>query len=212
MTPVKPLTGVLLHDGSPPRRIFEASTDGETQKWIALRDNFRAAGCDLLTIDDLKGCVPDFEIHLNVEDVVSSIPAFAILTECKLIHPPNADPQYLRLYRWLFTWNPELVEAALATKIQLAHPLGAGRVDGYNSRPRLVVLIAANKALPTWNPDFDLYRERVRAIRWFERNAPNEFALYGHGWDLAARLPTRLGGALHHLERLLPWRPRHFPS
>lgn len=212
MTPAKQLTGVLIHNVTPAQRIFEASADGGTQKWIALRDGFRSAGCELLTSDDLNGCTPDFEIHLDANKVLGSVPAFAILAECRLIHPPNADFKYLRQYRRLFTWNPELVEVGSATKLQLAHPLGSSRIDGYSGRDRLVVLIAANKALPTWKPGFDLYSERVRAIRWFERHALGDFALYGQGWGKSARLPTRLGGAVHRLEGLLPGHRCHFPS
>lgn len=212
MNLVYSLAGVLIHSARPPRQILEASSDGRTQAWIALRDGFRSAGCELLTSDELCGCTPDFEIHLDARGVRGAIPAFAVLAECKLLHPPNADLNLLRQYRRLFTWNPELVEQGLATKLQLAHPLGSSPVDGYNGRDRLVVLVAANKALPNWKPGFDLYSERVRAIRWFERYAPGDFALYGHGWGKSARLPTRLGGALHRLEAMLPWHRCHFPS
>ncbi|MEO1766438.1 glycosyltransferase family 10 domain-containing protein [Thiobacter aerophilum] len=52
----------------------------------------------------------------------------------------------------------------------------------------------------------------MRAIRWFERHAPQDFALYGYGWDKLPRLPTRLGGLVHRIEGALPLRPRWFPS
>ncbi|WP_265943731.1 glycosyltransferase family 10 domain-containing protein [Dechloromonas sp. A34] len=212
MTSANLLTGLLIHNGSPARRIFEASADGLTQPWIALRDEFRLVGCALRTSDSLNGITPDFEIHLDARKVRGSIPTFAVLAECRFIHPPNANLKYLRHYRRLFTWNPELVERGAATKIQLAHPMGGSRVDGYSRRDQFVVLIAANKALPIWKPSLDLYSERVLAIRWFERHAPSDFALYGFGWGKSARLPTRLGGAVHRLEGLLPGNRCHFPS
>lgn len=207
-------SGVLLYDCQSARRIFDpsASADGLNKKWITLREGFRAAGCELLTRDDEGAARADFEIHLNVQPQMRSRPTFAILSECGLIHTPNADRSRLKSYRKIFTWNTELVETGFATKIQLAHSLGTGRVDGYIKRPLLVVLIAGNKALPVWRPQFDLYRERVRAIRWFERHAPNDFALYGVGWDKSPRLPTRLGGAVHRLEARLPWKTHWFPS
>lgn len=209
-----PPVGIFRYSGGDTNRIFDpsANLDGLHHPWIALRDGFRDAGCDLVSDDEERAACADFEIHLNVQPRIGPRPAFVILSECGLIHPPNVDRERLKRYRKVFTWNPELVEAGLATKIQLAHPLGVGRVDGYAKRPRLVVLIAANKALPSWRPKSDLYRERVRAIRWFEHHAPEEFALYGHGWDKSPRLPTRLGGAIHRFEALLPWRPRWFPS
>lgn len=209
------LTGTFKYSGMhPPSRIFDphAHADGLTLPWAGLRDAFSKAGCDLLT-EDMNGADrADFEIHLNVQPRIGARPAFAILSECGLIHPPNVDLRRLKRYRRVFTWNPELVESGLATKIQLAHPLGSGCVDGYASRSLLIALIAANKSLPLLRPRFDLYRERVRTIRWFERHAPNDFALYGPGWNKSPRLPTRVGGAVHRIEALLPWRPCWFPS
>lgn len=207
--------GAFKHGGThPPNRIFDphAHADGLTLPWAGLRDGFRKAGCELLTEDMVGANRADFEIHLDVQPEIGPRPAFAILSECGLIHPPNVDVRRLKRYRRVFTWNPELVESGLATKIQLAHPLGRGRVDGYASRPLLAVLIAANKSLPLLRPRFDLYRERVRTIRWFERHASDDFALYGPGWNKSPRLPTRVGGGVHRLEMLLPWTPRWFPS
>jgi len=211
---VSALTGVLIHDGVPARRIFDpaASAEGVNQKWIALRYGFRSAGCELLADDELRDLAPDFELHLNARELRSSIPAFAILAECGLVHPPNADHELLRQYRGLFTWNSELVERGLASKIHLAHPMGGSVIDGYRDRGQLLALIAANKSLPVREPKFDLYRERVRTIRWFEDNAPQDFVLYGYGWDKSPRLPTRLGGIVHQFERMLPWSPHWFPS
>lgn len=214
---VSPTTmlGVLSYSGGAARGFFDPAThDGLAVPWLGLRDSLRAHRCELVPADLWDGQLCDFAIHVNAHAHALShdVPAFAILTECPLIHPPNGDRRLLRQYRRIFTWMPELVEAGLATKIQLAHPLGEGAVDGYATRPQLLVLIAANKALPVWRPDMDLYRARLGAIRWFERYAPQDFALYGQGWDLSPRLPTRLGGALHRIERRLPWRLRWFPS
>ena len=47
----------------------------------------------------------------------------------------------------------------------------------------------------------NLYNERVKTIKWFERNAPNDFALYGKKWNLTARLPTRIGALIHSIEK-----------
>lgn len=207
------MLGALLDTGGSSRPYLDMSTrDGLAAPWLALREQLRDAGCELVSEDKLLGLKPDFFIHINAQPLDYDAPAFAILTECELLHPANLDFRLLRQYRAVFTWNPRPIEAGVATKIQLAHPLGVGVVDGYAQRPKLLVMIAANKALPVWHPSSDLYRERVRAIRWFERHAPDDFALYGYGWDFLPRQPTRLGGVLHRAERLLPWRPRWFST
>jgi hypothetical protein len=209
------MLGVLVYDGRSEQRMFDptANPDGLNAKWIALRDGFAAHGIRLIPAGDLERQKPVFELHVNAKNHShSSCPTFAILTECALIHPPNGDRNLLRRYQRVFTWNDELVETGLAVKIQLGHPLSEGTVDGGANRPCLITMIAANKALPSWRPDFDLYRERVRTIRWFERHAPHDFALYGRGWDKSPRLPTHLGGLVHRLEGLLPMQRCWFPS
>jgi hypothetical protein len=211
---MQPLIGLLVHDGTPARNIFDptASADGLNEKWIRLRDQFRSTGWELLTEDEIGDRAPDFELHVNVRDATRSARAFAVLSECGFVHPSNANLTLLRQYSGVFSWNTDLVDSGLATKIQLSHPMVQGPSNGYRGRDLLIVLISANKALPKRNPDFDLYAERVRAIRWFERHAPSDFALYGFGWDKSARQPSRLGGVIHRLEGLLPFHPRWFPS
>ena len=46
-------------------------------------------------------------------------------------------------------------------------------------------LINANKAFRKPMPT-DLYLERIKTIRWYERHAPAYFALYGMGWEKPA--------------------------
>lgn len=205
--------GALSYSGGAASGFFgQRNAEGLNAKWLALRDAFRSAGGDLLAIDDVGNAALDFVIHVNAHRLRHEVPTFAILTECGLVYPPNVDLRMLQQYRGIFTWMPDLVRRGIATEIRLAHPLGEGVVDGYQHRPQLLVMIAANKALPVWCPAQDLYRERVRAIRWFEKHAPQAFALYGYGWDKSPRLPTRLGGIVHRVESLLPWRPLWFPS
>lgn len=210
------LVGLLRYDGHPARGVFDERTnaDGLTDKWIALRDEFARAGVRLLTEDEMEGRNPDFELHINVQKVppASSAPIYVILTECAFLLPENGSSSLLGRYRKRFSWNDDLVAGGQAIKIQLAHRLAPGPVDGFGSRSIFCSMIAANKALPMRNDAVDLYRERVHTIRWFERTAPNDFVLYGTGWNLSARMPGRLGGIRHRMERVfLKWMPRHVP-
>lgn len=195
------LTGLFIYPDIPTTVFFDpnGSPDGLTQPWVALRDGFRAQGVELVGLDEWRDN-PDFELHLNVQAARSKSPKFVILAEHPLIHPANGRQFLLRRYQTVFTWNPDLA-IKQAQRIQLPHPLKiTAGVDGYGQRPQLVVLINSNKALAWWAPHRNLYRERVRAIRWFERYAPQDFALYGYGWDRSARQPL-VGGIIHALEK-----------
>lgn len=195
------LTGLFVYPDIPTVAFFDpnGSPDGLTQPWVALREGFRAQGVELVGLDEWSDN-PDFELHLNVQAARSKSPKFVILAEHPLIYPANGQRFLLRRYQSVFTWNPDLT-IKQAQRIQLPHPLKAtGGVDGYGQRTQLVVLINSNKALVRWAPHRDLYHERVRAIRWFERYAPQDFALYGYGWDQSARQPV-VGGIIHALEK-----------
>jgi alpha(1,3/1,4) fucosyltransferase len=177
-------------------------------KWIALKDQLYKFGIELVSKESLGSRTPDLEIHLNVTKVTSSKwPKFCIIWENKYIHPNNSNIDLIKKYDHTFSWNHDLIDLGLATKFQLAaHPMGKGIVDGYKTRDQLVVLFGSNRSFRGWHPKNDLYSERIKTIRWFEHNAPNDFALYGKKWDMSGRLPTRLGGLIHSLEKRLPFK------
>lgn len=181
--------------------------------WIALRNHLYSNNIELCPKEFFKSRLPDLEIHLNAwKTKDNKIPKFAILTECEYIHPNNLNINLLKSYNHIFSWNPVLVELGLATKIQIAHPLGKGIVDGYKNRNQLIVLFGSNRNLRNWNRKKNLYNERVKSIKWFENNAIKDFSLYGKKWNLTARLPTRIGALLHSIEKKIPFKKKPFPS
>ena len=115
-------------------------------QWIALKEQLYNLGIDLVSKEFLNLKSPDLEIHLNVwEKDNSKWPIFSILTETNYIHPNNSNIDLLKSYKHVFSWNPDLVSMGLATKIQLAHPMGKGIIDGYQKRDQLVVLFGSNR-------------------------------------------------------------------
>jgi hypothetical protein len=179
-------------------------------QWIALKNLLYKKGIDLIPKNNIGLNKPNLEIHLNVWPTGGDEwPKFAILNETKYIHPDNSNLRLLKKYDKVFSWDQNLIDIGLATKIQLAHPLGEGIVDGYKNRDQFIVLFGSNRALRGWHPKFNLYRERVKTIRWFENNAPNDFSLYGKKWNLSARLSTRFGALIHSLEKRMPF--KHVP-
>tara|TARA_A100001015_G_C15026532_1_gene730801 strand:- start:2002 stop:3027 length:1026 start_codon:yes stop_codon:yes gene_type:complete len=182
-------------------------------QWIALKNELHNLGIMLLSKHQLGSSKADLELHLNVwlsKD--NRCPKFAVLSETKFIHPNNSNINLLRKYDQVFSWDSSLIKDGLATKIQLAHPLGNVLIDGYKNRNQLVVLFASNRSLRGWHPKYNLYTERVKTIRWFEKNAINDFNLYGKKWNLSGRFPTKVGALIHSLEKRLPLKYCAFPS
>ena len=182
-------------------------------QWIALRDRLQSNGIKMVSKDFLNNNKPDLEIHLNVWKIFEKKwPKFAILNECEYIHPDNSNLKLLNKYDHVFSWDPNLVDLGIATKIQLAHPLGGGIVNGFNNRHQLVVLFGSNRSLRGWHPKHNLYSERVKTIKWFESNALSDFALYGKKWNLSGKISTRMGALIHSLEKKIPFKGKPFPS
>lgn len=182
-------------------------------QWIALKNELYKHDIDLVSKESIKSEFPDLEIHLNAQSTKDcKWPKFAILVDADYIDQNNSNINLLKKYNHIFSWNPDVVNLGSATKIQLAHPMGKGIIDGYSSRNLLVVLVGSNRSLRGWYPKYNLYSERVKTIKWFEHNALDDFELYGKKWNMSGRLPTRLGGFIHSLEKRLPFNYCPFPS
>jgi hypothetical protein len=70
-------------------------------------------------------------------------------------------------------------------------------------------MIAGNKR--SRHP-LELYSERLAAIRWFERYHPDEFDLYGVGWDEYLFPDVRFVKGLNHIHALRRTLAPPFPS
>lgn len=182
-------------------------------QWITLKNKLYDLGIALLSQKDLGSSTPDLEIHLNSwEKKNNNCPKYAILVDPKFIHPNNINIGLLKTYNQVFTWDDTLIKLGIGIKIQIGHPLGNGLVDGYKNRNQLVVLFGSNRSLRGWHPKNNLYSERVKTIKWFEKNSIKDFKLYGKKWDMSGRFPTRLGAFIHSLEKRLPFKYSPFPS
>jgi alpha(1,3/1,4) fucosyltransferase len=108
-----------------------------------------------------------------------------ILFESVVISPKNWEKKNHDSFDKIFTWNDDLVDNEKYFKINFAHKFPEDKVvyrrvshDFYNKK--LCTLISGNKVA---NNSFELYSERENTIRWFEKNAIENFDLYGVGWE-----------------------------
>ena len=129
----------------------------------------------------------------------------------------NRPDQYWKInhqdFEKVFTWHTEWIDHK--KYFPLCYPLKIPTPFSIDPREKkkFCVTIASQKYNP--HPK-EIYTERTRAIRWFEREHPDEFDLYGQGWDrryFTGRL-ARLNLLLLKLYPKFPgtFRTRHFPS
>jgi hypothetical protein len=104
---------------------------------------------------------------------------YLFLFENPIIKPDNYDPKNYQPFKKVFTYIDTLVDNKKLFKIFIPNKIPQ-TISMNTNRPKFCCMIAGNKMNLRKG---QLYSERVRAIRWFEKNQPDKFDLYGKGWD-----------------------------
>jgi alpha(1,3/1,4) fucosyltransferase len=147
-----------------------------------LREEFRRKGVEINTADVNAGRPVDFELHFEGRALQpGEVPRFLVALENPFINPCNADPEYLAGFRRVFSWNTRFAHLPNFMEVFPPNRFVTPRWLAYEERKIFSCLINANKGFKTEPPN-DLYSERIAVIRWYERNAPRHFELYGLGW------------------------------
>jgi hypothetical protein len=191
-------------------------------------------GIELHTADIVKslGLSPSFNLYVESIPVDRSAPGknYLFLFETHLTVPLNSDCDYLNQFDEIFTWDIDLLKAREAgvlntifdhvalTEIRIPNPIPQEFFTGdlpleFAKRPQFCCMIASNRHANQFDVR-ELYSERVRAIRWFEKNAPHQFYLYGNGWKVPKKRLGRIGKMIYRLEKVIPFLTRRpvFPS
>ena len=148
-----------------------------------LRSEFLKHGIELNNPDVNQGREIAFSI-LHDGQAIDHIPSpkYLIATENPYICPLNRSEAYLSTFDGVFTWNKDLLHLPNAIGLFIPNQIQIKQTPPFKDRPIFACLINANKAFPKPMDD-DLYKERINVIRWYERNAPEYFSLYGLGWS-----------------------------
>lgn len=150
----------------------------------SLRESFLKMGIELNNPDLNVGKEILFNLYHDGQNISNdnNSPNYLIATENPLICPKNANEEYLKEFTGVFTWNTNL--SALKNVIHLFIPnqILLSPFASYKERKIFSCIINANKGFPKSHKD-DLYKERIKVIRWYEKNQPLYFSLYGIGWN-----------------------------
>lgn len=168
--------------------LFEAldsklNRDDCLRPYRVLKRRFADVGYDLSTSDINLPADSDIVIYhnmpRNMPDPGTQDRSYLRITESAVVRPDNWCPKKHRLFRRVFTWNDEWVDNKRYFKLN--YPQVPPKVTAANRREqKLCCLIAANKNSKHPN---ELYSARLSTIKWFERNHPNDFDLFGSRWD-----------------------------
>lgn len=105
---------------------------------------------------------------------------YLFLFESPAIRPDNWNKNNHGPFKKIFTWNSELVDNQKYFRSCLPNKLPEPTAYSPSAAQKFCCTIASHKYGKHPN---EIYTERVNAIRWFEQNHPEEFDLFGIGWD-----------------------------
>lgn len=124
---------------------------------------------------------------------------YLLIIESPIVKPDNFDIKNHKYFKKIFTWSDDLVDNKKYFKINYSHNIPTEFNFNLDSKKKLCTMISGNKSAKHPN---ELYSERIKAVRWFEKNRPDDFDLYGIGWDRYNFYGEFLGIKLARLNRL----------
>ena len=208
---------LLRGNGLKKNIIFDLNNDANRDNcfapYVLMKEVFYGYGIQVNTADVIQNRSISFELHQDIQFKTQATINYLLMFETGFVKIEHNNFNFFSRYKKIFTWNDDLVDGNRFIKINFPNPIQVHPVDGFKNRNRFCCLIAANKTLAVVDGR-DLYLERVKTIRWFEKNAPTDFDLYGIGWHIPAWGRGKLGKLLRRLfgslSKLIPIKP--FPS
>jgi hypothetical protein len=154
--------------------------------------------------------LPNAKNRLVQKALELSAPKYLVLWESEVIKPDNWDVNNHKQFNKIFTWHDSYIDNKKYFKINFAQSFPARIDKGLSNKDKFCVLMAGNKNAA--HP-LELYTKRLEAIRWFEKNHPDKFDLYGIGWEgyrfISKKLSKKIKENMPFLSGILS--PR-FPS
>ena len=176
--------GNIIINGFKDNNIFNPSArDNSCEPFICLRNELKRYDIELNTSDVNINKTISFEIHIDEQKAKpSKIPTFLLIYETNNTWPDNLNidrKKYVKVY----SWDDDLVSLKKYNKFNFPIPNNNNIVNtpGFSERNGFCCSVSGNKAIKK-NIDKDLYIERIKIYKWFEKNAPYDFSLYGMGW------------------------------
>lgn len=112
-----------------------------------------------------------------------------ICTEPPMVNPFNYMKIFHTYFIKVYTWNDELVDNIKYFKIRLPKSSLGIKTKAKKFKKKKFLILVNKNILPFYPLKIfkpfgkELYSERIKSIEFFERNIPNDFFLYGRGWN-----------------------------
>jgi len=185
-----------------------------------LKARFAEKGWNCHTQDIYKsrGEAPDAVLFLDIPGIPvktllggwgGKVRSFVVLQECEVVKPGNWKPESHAQFDAIFTWDERLLDGKRYFKVNFSNHFPEAVPRNPAGKEKFCVMISAHKKNP--HP-LELYSEREKTIRWFEANHPEDFDLYGIGWDRYAFNGPAFIRVLNRVKPLTRLLGARFPS
>ena len=165
-------------------------------KKLAFSKNIKVGTSDVMNWSEADALVfvdyPDISNRIVSDILKSKILKYLVVFESPLIRQLPSKDILLKQFDRIFIYDDTWVDGDRFLKINYSFELPETTAFFPREQKKLLTLIAGNKKSNAFG---ELYSKRREAIQWFEKNAPDEFDLYGVGWDLVdfgSSLPWRI--------------------
>lgn len=164
-------------------QFFEEAVFPSMSGFPLMRREFLTRGIEVNTPDVNAGRGVAFDLYIEGRPLIENgLPKYLIALENPNHNRLNEDSEYCQKFSKVFTWDTRSFDMKNVVRILPPHQIAHDAFLDYSQRDIFCCLINANKAFREKLPS-DLYSERINVIRWYEKNAPDKFELYGRGWD-----------------------------
>ena len=163
--------------------------DGLLRPMMELRKYAAKVDVSVATVDACNLAKVDAFVFIDMPDRLNSYlvcalslhkPMYLVIAESKIIREESYNKERHTPFKKVFTYDDSLVDNKKYLKMSLPVVFPKTICKDISKKEKLCALVANNKKS---DHPLELYSERIKAIRWFEKNHPEDFDLYGHGWD-----------------------------
>jgi len=162
--------------------------DNALYPYYLLKEKLKEKGIDFNTIDyynnDPEGtyALLFFDFPRNMDKFLKNhknAKKFLFVYESPIKNEQNQNIENYQYFDKVFTWNKDLADNQKVFHVAYTRKFPE-ILEISNNQKKLATGIFSNKLQ---EHPLELYSERVKAIKWFEKNHLEEFDLYGAGWD-----------------------------
>ena len=163
----------------------------KTNVYVQLADRLKNIGCEVHTLDVYKknNIMPDLCIvfdmpPVNIKKIIgnSFTKTIILLREADMIWPLNYNIKRHNEFDYILTWKRNLIDNKKyfylpSAKVDISKKV---EIKDYYNR-KFCTLINSNLSSSFKG---ELYSERLKIIKWFEKYHLKDFDLWGYGWDI----------------------------